>query len=1165
MKSFFGKVFGAIKSHKIISIIVLSVVVLATGGFIAFKVIMNNAATPPELEAPPATFEYETIASLKEIFAVSEEEKARSIDSYSEAESFSVYKRSFYNFITSDKYRVVTTGQTNVDTMGGITVNINNERKFDGTNFFMHLKSSAAVEGVFANMSNNDAMHYVYVTDDNSNNLATIKILDVNNPSVVKRKDVLTEKEYVYNYGAIPYTACNFIIRENTIKSSNFSFDGETGLYKLEMQLDPVESTKGLIKQMHAVSGTDASYENGSVTYIAYVDNSFTLRRADIKETYLVSTMGLKFNGVSDTSDAFYYEGDGGFIPLAEDEKYDLTDVPTPKDKTDDTTKEISKNAIAKVKSEGVNADFALSFDDVALNGRLQVIFGDVITIKIDTEYKNTPFSLYLSLDQAKAGMILAEINGTKAGLEFAHVGDMITSILTKFGIDLSDVPINAIINSIDIAGLIDSFGNITGTEVESGVYEFYPNLKNTGIPLDLPFKMLVENGSISLFKISDSSAFGKDIAFSLTPSSKEKDLSALNGEETFTDLSGIIDYVLDNVDFDKVLDIVNGKIVKFNISATINGFDIIGSATVDFTELTAPVVKAELNIDGLSLSVLFSDGCIFLKSKDVAVSCSVEDISDYVSIFTDASLDLSSVVDSLKEDIFEIIGSAIYENDVLSLAYQDYQVNLSEGKISLALSDSISLELSGIAKGETIIADNYDYVNLTGLKPLLEKINDQLSTRYFTANGSITIGDTDIVFENVKIVNEGNLKDPTEAFDNGDLTLSGTLYITSGSTTHKLFIQYINSYLFVTYNNSMKIKLSRSSLDYIVDLLKTNYKAIIDRFNYSEIISADDTLTKIKDYEFTIGSIINLLQGISVENGEISLTVNANDFGFTDSAILKAFLNEGNLALDIEIGDKSGNITLDNTPFNKPTAPSSGFIDLSGINGLAKAAVNAILKPSEEYYLSGTINVNIIGIINVDMDMDASVRLVSDGNGGKKIEAVAHISCPRKILLDTAIVRSYFKFGKGTIIYKNEKFYITRTNDSYTDKTTTRRSMSRNYFMDHAVEQICFLLGLTDKVVNQFAASNNEIKVEKLIKNYSHTSGVHTFTIDGGELTGSSAIGDITAKITTQSEQLTKLNVNLGVSSFIDMTLTLNHNINQAGNYSDITNLNSSSYTYLG
>lgn len=1165
-------IFGFIVKHKVLSIISLSLATLASGGVVAFNVILSNLAKTPEVVASPETFEYVTLSSLKQEYAVSEEEQAKDISTYSSDEGFNVYKRSFYNFLTTDKYRIVTTGYTNAS---NILVNINNEKKFDGTNYFMHLQSRAENGGKLGAVANRNAMHYLYVTEDNSRNLATIKILDAKDSSVVKQPTVFTEKDYVYNYGAIPYTACNFTIKENTVNTANFSYDDETGLYKIEMELKPVEATEGLIKQMHAVSGVNASYEDGSVSYTAYVDSSFIIRRADIKEIYQVSTLGINTSGESETRDDFYYEGDENFYQLTEEEKYDLTNIPVEEDESAVAfTKSLSQNAVARVKENGVNADFSFSADDISLDGRLQISFGNVIVIKADAAVKGVPVSIVLSLDKEKSGVIVAEVNDFKAGLEFTRIGDTIGSLLPTLGIDLGGFDVRTIIDSIDVNGLIDAFGGIKGTQVSETVYVFEPNLSATGIPLDLPFKMTVENGKIISFAIDGENVMGIKINLSLTPSQAEKDLTVPTIDETVCNLSGILSSLTEKDDLLSTLaEIIKTKTVGFNVSADLFGIRLTGSVSADLQEISDPKISAEFSIDGFNAKLFYRENTVYVKTDTIAVYATVDEIKDYISVFTD--LDALSAEKPLNI-VKNVLSSVKYETGTLSIDYKNLNAEISDEKISVSYGETVSAEISGLSGNCQVATPEGDFVKLEGLKPLLAKINEELSTRYFTANGSVTIGNTLIRFENIKIFNEGSTTDPTEAFDNGDLTLSGTLYITASGQTHKLFIHYINSTLFVEYKDSMKIKLSRASLDYIVDLIKTNYKAIIDRFNYSEIINADNTLTKLKDYKFTVGSVVNLLQAINVEDGKISLTVKANDFGFDDAVELKAYMANNNLALDVRIGDNNGNISLDNTPFDKPAAPTGNYIDLSGITGLAEAAVNAILKPSEEYYLSGSIRVVIpvVGInLDVNINMDASVRLVSDGNGGKKIEAVAHVSC-YDTTADISLARSYLKCGKGTLVYKDETFYITRVNeerkrvllipkDTWETKSTTRRAMTRSYFGKTIMAQLGFFMGLGDEILSKFT-ENKDTQIEKCLKSYSATNNTHTIVLDGKALTGSSELGNMTLAIGITNKQLTSLNVSIPISvSILDMTATVNltHDPSKKGDYTDITNLKPSQF----
>ena len=454
-------IWNFIKLHKKLSITILSVVLVVSAGLIAFFTIIGNIAKPPELQSAPETFDYATVGSLKEEFAVSEQEQARSIDDYSSDEGFLVYKKAFLNFLNTKEYNVTSTGYSNVM---NILVNVLNEKKFDGTNFYMHIRSTAATEGMFASISNNDAKHYLYITDSNSKNLATVKLFDVKDDKKELSKTIFTEKDYVFNYGGIPYICCDYIIRENTVLSSTLSFDSELSLFKVEMNLDPVPATAGLIKKMYAISGTNASYENHMVKYTAYIDSGFILRRTTIEETYQVNTI-VTAEAKAGLTENYIYPEDEGYEPLTPKEKYDVNDIPvTESAEAVAETKAISTQAIAALKEKGVNADFTLKSGDIDLSGRLQICFGDVVRLKLNTEIKGAPLSVYLALDSEKSGTVIASYNGLKFGINFTRLGDVIGKILPKLGIDLGGIDVASIVDGIDVNGLIDCFGGVKGT-----------------------------------------------------------------------------------------------------------------------------------------------------------------------------------------------------------------------------------------------------------------------------------------------------------------------------------------------------------------------------------------------------------------------------------------------------------------------------------------------------------------------------------------------------------------------------------------------------------------------------------------------------------------------------------------------------------------------------
>ena len=630
--------------------------------------------------------------------------------------------------------------------------------------------------------------------------------------------------------------------------------------------------------------------------------------------------------------------------------------------------------------------------------------------------------------------------------------------------------------------------------------------------------------------------------------------------------LGAILSYLSDDTfNFDFVKSAIENKKVALSVDLTVSSFDISGVVTVDFNDLKDIKVSAELTLnDTLNISVFFEDSTVFVKVGNIALKSSIDTISDYLDIF---GLDISSMLntDGLMDKVIDIINSIIYNIGSLSFDVEDFAVTLSHTGITVA-SDKLNAKLSYMISDPIVALPQADYVSIAGLEDLISKIYAQLSNRYFTANGNIKIGKVQISLQNIKIHNKGDLADPTAAFNNGDLTLGGTVLITANGKTHKLYIQYSNATLYIIYNDTLKVKLSRTAMDEMVDLIKSEYKNVIQSLNYGELLSSTDVLTLIKEYDFkNLDNLVGFVKSLSISNGILGVNICADDLGLDYDIDLKAYVDNGNLALDVSIDEKYGHISLNNNTFANLTTPSGSFIDLSNVKGLVKGLVNVIENKSGTYYLSGTAKINVIGIIERTVNVDAAIRLIDDGAEGKKIEAVAHISLAKDILV-ADLASNYIKCGDGTLIYKDGYFYIKRLNYSRSwfqwSSSTSYRRMTREYFGKTMLEQIGFFAGFTDNLLNQFTENNNEIKIEKVIKSYSYASSKHTIVLDGQELAGSSALSDMTAVITVKNDQLSSLNLSFSALSIIDISVSLGLELNKTNiNFSEINNLNPSTY----
>lgn len=1000
--------FKFIKNHmkatKITAIVILSIAVLGVSALLIVNKMVGNIKPPDETYAD-ANFEYETLAALRNTFAVPEEEADKSASDYTENDAFKMYRRAYSKFLNTDNYYVVTNGFTNA---GGIYVNINNQRKFDGKNYYMHTLSLADGGGMFSSASDGSSKHYLYVSDPSGkDNYATVVRLDPYNESVVQKETSYTEKDYVFNFGSIPYAVCDYVISKGTILTASVSVDEATGYYKITFELNPVPATVNMIKKMYALSGTDVSYESGHISYSVLIDSDFVIRRVMVEESYSVKAMGISMSATAGTDDTYYYLGEEGFKGLEENEKYDLTKVPQ---KEDDKEKQERKEAAAAMESavnqllaNGVNADmtFALGGNKV-LDGRLQLLAKDYTVIELETVIEETPLSVHIQLLSNGSGNIIANVGGIEIGFTFDRLSDAVKAILNKFNVDLGGISVDMvgqIVDNLDVAGIVAGLKFSEGKK-ENNQFIFNTNLRDIStIPLDIPFDVKVEDNKIVSFKIDDKNVMGAIVGLSLTPSQKAATATL---RDLGDDCANITPFLYKGLDFvaslnreGSVANLILSQLSKndFSINGNfrvgednivINGLKIKNTdKSLDFISAIKQnkvVVGGSVEIGANNgLSLIYTGEEFYLNYNDLFTAKIDNQTINY--LFNALKNNFGEIVEGLNitqiEQITQIIGNVknitavqivdmisefeVSDNEItlglnlanLGLGLDINQISLRLYKengnlcVDIAVAEKIrgSVALSNEEIGEIEAPSAGEIIELSGREDLIDgaialikglndqgsvvsKLVSQISERYFTFNGHITIGQTTVEFQNVLVENQGDLSNPTEAFNNGDIRISGRVKIGQ----EILDITYVDNTLFVLYNDTVGAKIERLSLDGILQILIDNFDFISKYVDLSDIVSVENG--KLKFADISVAQIFGMLGSLSVNNNEIKLNVNGEQFSLGAIA-LELFINgSGNLDLAMTGNDLALSIGLNNNEFasiTRPAADKQGmFINLS-------------------------------------------------------------------------------------------------------------------------------------------------------------------------------------------------------------------------------------------
>ncbi len=798
------------KATKITAIVILSLAVLAVGAILIINKLVGDIKPPEEISATE-DFEYETLDALKEIYKVPEEELSLIISDYSESDAYKLYRRAYSNFLNSGNYYISTEGYTNAN---GIYVNINNEKKFDGVNFFMHTKSLAEDGGMFAQASDGSNRHYLYVNNQGGANFATIERLNPYDETEVLKEKVLSEKDYVYNYGAIPYASCNYTIRENTILSATLTKDEGTGLYVIAFNLHPVDSTVNQVKNMYAISGTDVSYEDGCVIYTVYVDSNFMIRKVTVEETYTVKALGVSMGADAGLTDTYYYPGEEGYKPLAENEKYDISNVPVVENTAEN--QEIAtamSNAIDKVLNNSVNADMSLSVDGKKLlDGRLQVLAKDYTVIELETTIEGMQIKAHIQIKADGSGNVLLDVDGIKVGFTFNKLSEFVETVLMKMDVDLGGLSISLvgqIVDNLDFRDIIAGFKNSEGTKAD-GKYLYTANLKEvSSIPLDIPFDLVVSDNKIQSFKIDNKNVMGAQIDLTLTPSSKTATATLKDMEEDRANVTPILYEALD-----LVLGINNENSVAGSLIAQLKNkqFTILGGVNYLNTAITIENVKIENVGNSTNPLVAFENGEInasaTIKLGENTVRLTYTEGSLYVAYNNDLSAKMTDetikyLLDVVIENHGEIIdGFNLTEIQDLLDAFADMQkVSLTQivSMIkTLNVTDkeiNIGLDLSSLGLGINLV--NVKLYLANGLLSVSVSADEKLTADLSVDNTAfetiiapegeyVELSDTNLIDVAIQLVKDFNVDgsvvntlykqfSSNQFTINGDITVDGT------------------------------------------------------------------------------------------------------------------------------------------------------------------------------------------------------------------------------------------------------------------------------------------------------------------------------------------------------------------------------------------------------
>ncbi len=829
----------------------------------------------------------------------------------------------------------------------------------------------------------------------------------------------------------------------------------------------------------------------------------------------------------------------------------------------------IVEKVLALVSSQEFNASVILEVNGVTLEvSNLDIVLAEQLKISANVVVKLEDKEITLSV--VYDGELYITIGETKLYISAQAISEIIAivetnkdllldtlknipevaSVLEQIPSEFNEQVITQIISAISSLTTVDGKVELVATLDGMGISASVSEVEN-GVSVGLTLDGIKVNGEI------------KSVANEIVIPEKDgyEDISSyvIDVTTALGDGTAVIESLL-KADFNAIIDIVKAESVTVDISANLGNVDINGNVTVDFAD--GLKVKFVGQAFGLDVTAYLVSGVVYLEVGKVAVKCDIDEIIGYVNAFTENPVALPKYDGSTLT-----IGADGNGNMTLNVLGANIVVDLINLTASVTYGD-INANVISLSASERVVLPDTDYVSLGGLNGVVNKISNQFDQKNFNISGMVNVGNTTIALDGVKIQNKGE-GDYQENFDAGKLYIGGNLAVTMGDTALKFGINFIENNLYVVFNDSMKIRFTRESLDNIVGVIMDNSEELLSAFAVAGVESFKDIL----DGKYSISNLVSMLNAISVTDGTVKLNLDLSLLGFGNVEVGVGLDALGNLTLGVYDIDNSltvANLTMNNdyTEESALIEPSdaSSYMDMSNLDKLVEGFVYTALKDGKAYSLGGKLRVklpldSLLGDIIVNVT--AKVRIVEkvvDGEVEQSIELhVTWDATDRPNILATTVHDDYLKFGKATLSLIDGVLYMSRMDQYYTQtgiifkKTTwhdgeyTYKKINADEASPYIMDIICYMTGFSSSLFegNSTGDTSEPIAYEKILTEYSLTSEEspyeHNLTLNISELLKMSMFSTGTV-IISQDENLnlTGLHVEVPIKVVVTITLTL-------------------------
>ena len=380
------------------------------------------------------------------------------------------------------------------------------------------------------------------------------------------------------------------------------------------------------------------------------------------------------------------------------------------------------------------------------------------------------------------------------------------------------------------------------------------------------------------------------------------------------------------------------------------------------------------------------------------------------------------------------------------------------------------------------------------------------------------------------------------------------------------------SSYAYFTYNDELKGRFNLASIsdtyNLIMDLVNSNDQ----RFEkFKALLTVDMTNTVIhrilNNQEIELILYNNIINNISYLNNTYSIELNSNlikeDSSVdVDSLYINLKLDDSHkldgLNIKGKVLDYDINLTVNLAQYDEnysvlDTSNSDDYYDFSDMNLFIKYLLNT--AKLDDFNIDGSINVTFLGWETKSVPVSAKINIQQDNEGKEHVVGKIQISSIPCIRSPLGLLVNYSdeQWDNRTFtIYLNDDYVYLNVDYDRMPLIGSRKYYNKNasLTMDEFTSNLGYYLlnygfGIDqDKINANSDSSENNIKLERLLTNYSYNSNSWNIGISMSELANTAILGDLKATISTSENDneriLSALNGDMSIATVLGVTIDL-------------------------